>query len=277
MRLGLGALHPASKRLARRVLDVLYGIYFWVLFTLLGTIAFLIVLLPLNTQAAWSVMRTAARLLLRLSRTQFAVQGHEPARVGSGRLVVANHSSYLDGLFLLAVLPRSHRFVAKRELASVPVVALLLRRLGAVFVERFDARAGVEDAHRIAELVQQGESLIFFPEGTFTRTPGLLPFHLGAFTASVAADRPIVPIALRGTRALLRDGQWLPRRVPVIVYIGQPIAAIQTRNAFSNIVQLRETARRFILERCGEPDLAGFPANERPNDVPSSRVRAASN
>lgn len=275
MRLGLGALSPAAKRLARRLLDVLYGMYFWILFTVLGTIAFLVVLLPLNSQAVWSVMRTAVRLFLRGVGIRLVVQGDEPTRIGSRRLVVANHSSYLDGLFLVAALPRPHRFVAKRELANAPIVALLLRRLGTVFVERFDARAGVEDANRVAKLAQQGESFIFFPEGTFTRAPGLLPFHLGAFTASVAADRPIVPIALRGTRALLRDGQWLPRRVPVIVYIGQPVAAIQTRNAFSNIVQRRETARRFILERCGEPDLAGLPAHEPADVIASSPVRAS--
>lgn len=275
MRLGLSALLPASKRLARRLFDVLYGAYFWLLFALLATIAFPIVLLPLNSQAVWSVMRTAVRWFMRWARVQLIVQGHEPARIGSGRLVVANHSSYLDGLFLLAVLPRPHRFVAKRELASVPIMALLLRRLGTVFVERFDARAGVEDAHRIAELVQRGESLIFFPEGTFTRAPGLLPFHLGAFTTSVATDRPIVPIALRGTRALLRDGQWLPRHVPVIVHIGKPIAATQTRNAFANIVQLRETARRFILARCGEPDLAGLPASQPTADPPGSGACAS--
>jgi 1-acyl-sn-glycerol-3-phosphate acyltransferase len=262
MRLGVSALRPAFRQFLRTLLKVLYGAYFWMAFGVLGSIALLIALLPLKPQTAWTVMRTAARLFLRLAGIEFAVQGNEPTRSGSGRLIVANHSSYLDGLFLIAALPRSHRFVAKRELASVPIVGMLLRRLGTVFVERFDARAGVEDAHRLAKLADQGESFIFFPEGTFTRAPGLLPFHLGAFAASIEADRPLVPLALRGTRALLRDGQWLPRRVPVIVHIGQPIVATRTSNAFSNVVQLREAARRFILEHCGETDLAGLATNE---------------
>ncbi len=257
LRLGVSALRPALRQLSRRLSEVLYGTYFWCVFALLGSIAFFIVLLPLKPQGVWTVMRGAARLLLRLTAVEFAADSNEPGRIGSSRLIVANHSSYLDGLFLIAALPHSHRFVAKRELASVPIVGLLLRRLGTVFVARFDARAGVEDAHRVANLARQGESFIFFSEGTFTRAPGLLPFHLGAFTASLEADLPVVPVALRGTRTLLPDRQWLPRRVPVIVHIGQPIVPTRNRNAFWNVIQLREAARRFILEHCGEPDLAG--------------------
>lgn len=256
IRLGFSALRPASRQLLRRLSEVLYGTYFWIVLATVGAIAALIVLLPLQAQAAWTVVHTAARVFLRLAGVDFATRGSESARIGSGRLVVVNHSSYLDGLFLIAALPDSHRFVAKRELAGVPIVSLLLRRLNTVFVERFDARAGVEDARRVAKLAAQGDSFIFFPEGTFTRAPGLLPFHLGAFTAAVEADRPVVPIALLGTRALLADRRRLPRRTPVIMHIRRPLVATRDRNAFSNVVQLRDATRQFILEHCGEPDLA---------------------
>jgi len=59
-----------------------------------------------------------------------------------------------------------------------------LQRLGAEFVGRATTQQSAEDANRMADVVAKGRSLAFFPEGTFTRMPGLLPFHLGAFAAA---------------------------------------------------------------------------------------------
>jgi 1-acyl-sn-glycerol-3-phosphate acyltransferase len=261
LRLTLSAARPASRRTLLRAADLLYGIYFWTAFALLGSVTLLLMMLPLGPQSIWSIGHRAARLFLRLAGIRFTVHRHDPASASAGEIIVANHSSYLDGLLLMAALPQACCFVAKRELARVPIVGRFLRRLRVVFVERFAVRAGVEDAHRLARLASEGESCIFFPEGTFMRAPGLLPFHLGAFAAAVAADRPIVPIALRGARALLRDEQWLPRRAPILVDIGPRIKVAGARNAFAATIQARDAARRHILEYCGEPDLADIPAN----------------
>lgn len=263
LRLILSAAAPASRRALRRLSDLLYGIYFWSVFALLGSVMFLLCMLPLSEQAIWSIGHRTTRLFLTLVGIRFSVVGEERAAQSAGEIVVANHSSYLDGLLLMAALPRASRFVAKRELARMPVVGRLLRKLRVVFVERFAVRAGVTDTRRLARLAAQGESCIFFPEGTFVRAPGVLPFHLGAFAAAVAADRPIIPIALRGARALLRDEQWLPRREPILVHIGAPIKAVGARNAFEATIQLRDAARRHILQYCGEPDLVGMPTRRR--------------
>ena len=260
LRLGVSAVRPAYRRGRRRLSDLLYGTYFWTSLTLLGAFASLLALLPLRSQAVWSCCHHTARLFLRVVAVPFIVHGREP--VPAPTVIVANHSSYLDGLFLIAALRQPCRFVVKRELERVPMVGMLLRRLGAVFVERFDVRAGVEDAHRLAALAVHGESCIFFPEGTFTRAPGLMPFHLGAFAAAVEADRPVVPVALHGTRGLLRDEQWLPRCAPVSVHIGEPITAPRVSKTFPATIQIRDAARRYILKHCGEPDLTGIAVDE---------------
>src|SRR5712671_2298991 len=70
---------------------------------------------------------------------------------------------------------------------------------------RRPARA-LHQAEQIEEALRRGESVFVFPEGTFTAQSGLRPFHLGAFKAAIAAQREIVPIALEGTRRILRDG-----------------------------------------------------------------------
>ena len=100
--------------------------------------------------------------------------------------------------------------------------------------------------------------MAFFPEGTFGRMPGLASFRLGAFAAAVAAKVPVLPVAIRGTRAVLREGAWLPRRGTIAVTIGSPVSSrVSGRDAFAQAVALRDAARAQILAHCGEPDGGG--------------------
>jgi 1-acyl-sn-glycerol-3-phosphate acyltransferase len=158
-------------------------------------------------------------------------------------VLVINHSSYLDGIVLAAALARPFVFVAKHELQQQFVAGRYLCSLGAAFVERVDAQRSVEDAERIAALVQQGQSLAMFPEGTFVARPGLLPFRLGAFLAAARAGVPVVPVAIGGTRRMLPDGRWWPRRSALSVEIGTPITADgDAADGFARAVRLREAA-----------------------------------
>jgi len=259
LHLGMSAVVPALQRTAHRASELLYGAWFWTIFGLLGTTTLLVALLPLRPQTIWSFGHRVARLFFRAAGIRFILRGGELPSGSAGQIIVSNHSSYLDGLILMAALPHACRFVAKRELARQPIVGTLLRRIGTVFVDRDDVRAGVADARYLGQLTAQGDSCIFFPEGTFTRVPGLMPFHLGAFAAAVEADRPVIPIALRGARELLPDEHWLPRRVPVVLHVGQTIDASHTSDAFAATIGLRDAVRASILAHCGEPDQAPPP------------------
>jgi 1-acyl-sn-glycerol-3-phosphate acyltransferase len=95
---------------------------------------------------------------------------------------------------------------------------------------------------------------VIFPEGTFRRAPGLLPFRMGAFVAAAEAGVPVVPVALRGTRSLLRGDDWFPRRGEATMVVEPPISP---RGAgWAEAVALRDQTRAAILRHCGEPDLA---------------------
>jgi 1-acyl-sn-glycerol-3-phosphate acyltransferase len=103
-------------------------------------------------------------------------------RIPGGKAILAfNHSSYVDVLALAAVLPGEPAFVAKKELAAQIFAGPPLRRLGALFVERYDLAGSIADAEAIAAAARLGRMIVFFPEGTFTRRPGLSGFYLGAF------------------------------------------------------------------------------------------------
>jgi 1-acyl-sn-glycerol-3-phosphate acyltransferase len=113
----------------------------------------------------------------------------------------------------------------------------------------------VAEVGRLEQELAKGNSLILFPEGTFTRETGLRPFHLGAFRVAAASGVPVIPLTLRGTRSVLRDGQWLLRHVPVSVVVGSPLPAAPADDRFAAAVHLRDMAREHIRARCGEPDL----------------------
>ena len=162
-------------------------------------------------------------------------------------MLVSNHGSYLDGVVLVAALPHPCTFVAKRELRDYAIARIYLQRLDTVFVERFDARRSVADAGQLADAVAQGRSLLVFPEGTFVAAATLLPFHLGAFVAAARAGAPVVPVALAGTRDLLPDGTWWPRRARLEVTLCDPVwPAMQTADVFARAVRLRDAAQRAI-------------------------------
>jgi 1-acyl-sn-glycerol-3-phosphate acyltransferase len=80
----------------------------------------------------------------------------------------------------------------------------------------------------------------------------VLPFKLGAFVVAAHTATPVIPVALIGTRSLLRPGQWLPRRTEVVIEVGAPIVASQ--QDWAAAVALRDAARKAILERVPEPD-----------------------
>jgi len=177
---------------------------------------------------------------------------------------VANHSSYLDVVALTAALPRPVAFVAKAELQDSWLIRVPLRCIGAIFVERFDRARGLQDYQRIADAARGGRSPLFFPEGTFRRLPGLMPFRMGAFVCAVDAALPVVPIAIAGTRAILRSGSALPRRRPIAVTVGSPVASRddateerkngERESGWAAAVHLRDRVRGILLEMTGEPD-----------------------
>jgi len=168
--------------------------------------------------------------------------------------MASNHTSYLDGLVLLAALPEPVNFVAKRELSGQAFVGRFLRAIGTRFVERGNYRASLEDETRLIERARAEDTLLFFPEGTFGPAAGVRGFHLGAFRAACVAKLPVVPVALSGVRTVLPDGQWLPRRGNIGLTLLEPVTP--SGDDFRAITQLRDEVRSAIALHSGEPLLA---------------------
>ena len=259
LRLALAGIWPTVRQFSRRIGHWLFGVYTWILLVIIATAAWLLVAAIPGERWAWSVGRNALDLIRLLAGICVNLEGAENLPPDRAAILIVNHSSYLDGVALVTGLRGRFSFVAKGELLGHFVPRIFLRRMGTVFVERFSYERSVADADAVARAVQQGRSLIYFPEGTFSRMPGLLPFHMGAFTAAVAAGAAIVPVAIRGTRQMLRDQTALLRPGEVRLIVGpaiEPPPAGHDTDAWGAAVGLRDQARAALLRLTGEPDLS---------------------
>jgi 1-acyl-sn-glycerol-3-phosphate acyltransferase len=248
-------MRPQFHRTHRLVADLLYAAYAWTLFALIAPVVWTLAACTPRRTWCWRLVGGAARLALRFTGARLRIDGLQNLAPNEPCVLAVNHASYLDGVVLTAALPRPFTFVAKRELDKHFISRIFLRRLGVQYVERFDKQRGADDARRTARSVREGESLIYFPEGTFMRMPGLLPFRMGAFIAATEAGVPVVPMTIHGTRAKLRADQWLPRRGAISVTISRPI--YPRGKDWNAAVALRDAARAEMLRHCGEPDLGG--------------------
>lgn len=248
----------------KSALRLIFGIYAWSMLALSALLTLLMLLIIPGIQRRRHFAHWAARFVLNLVgiRLQLRSGSTLPDRPC---IVVANHCSYVDGLVMKAALPARFSFVIKKEMVRMPLAGLLLKRIGSLFVDRANRHAGGMDARRILREAMQGQSLVFFPEGTFDERIGLNKFHLGAFATAQRAQLPVVPVALQGTRKVLRPGSPWPR--PGLVQIevlgvleGDVNPADRTQSE-----QLRDQARAHILMALGEPDLVNeteLPARE---------------
>jgi len=233
-----------------RILHFAYGCFAWV--ALLAIVIPLCVLLALvpGVHRRRQVARGAARLYMLVIGSPVRIEGsdiepHYPC------VVVANHSSYLDGIILTAALPAGFTYLIKHQMSRVPLAGFLLRRLGSAFVDRDDRHDRHRTARALYTLATRGAALGFFPEGTFDKSPGLKAFHLGAFSAAARAKLPVVPVVIHGARWKLPSGRLLPRPGPLRVHVCDPVRP-QPAEARALMAQ----TRRAMLEHLDEPDLA---------------------
>ena len=168
------------------------------------------------------VHRGWARALLRAAGVTARADGLENIEAGEPVILVSNHQSNFDIFSLFLALPLSIRFVAKSELAQIPVLAQAMRAAGHVFIDRTD-RLGSAGAMRLAGDRLRSEKLCLglFPEGTRSRDGELGRFKKGSFVLALETQLPIVPIAVDGGWRLAGRGRIRPGEVRIRV--GKPI------------------------------------------------------
>ncbi|MGB5178866.1 MAG: 1-acyl-sn-glycerol-3-phosphate acyltransferase [Gammaproteobacteria bacterium] len=238
----------------------LYAIYCWPVFIVVGVFTWILVVLAPFESWRRKLAHFGARTFFAVTFTPLRVTGQEHLAPEEPHIIVANHASYLDGFIVTAALDIPIHFIVKGELARIVPVRILLQRFGVEFVDRFNGQRGASDVRRITLKSKNGQTIVFFPEGTFTTFEGLQPFRMGAFVTAARARVPVTPVAIRGARSIVRGSHWFPYRGQIEVTICPPIAA--SGEGWQVALDLRDAARAEIARYCGEPDLVEGEAKE---------------
>jgi 1-acyl-sn-glycerol-3-phosphate acyltransferase len=214
-----------------------------------GLPAIPLALVPPRGEWFLKLARAWARLILAVSGVRVQVRHAERLAEGTSFVIAANHQSFYDVLVLLAVLPMSVRFLAKRNLFRLPFLGWSIAAAGFIPVDRQTrSRFALVDA-ALARL-SGGRSLVVFPEETRTLTGELLPFKSGAAMLALKSGLPLLPLGIAGTFRIQRRGGFTitPSRVGLSVGEPIPVAGRGTKDRAALTEALRERVASLSAE-----------------------------
>jgi len=163
--------------------------------------------------------------ILKAAKCTVRVRGGHHLDPDSPQIVISNHESWFDVFALAGHIPGRYRWVAKKELEKVPVFGRAFVSCGHVTVDRGDRGSAVESLEKAARQINaDNSSIMIFPEGTRSPTGALQRFKKGAFVLAIQAGVPIVPVAVRGGRAIMPKGSYRVRPGELEIQIGEPIS-----------------------------------------------------
>ena len=217
------------------------------LWTLLALVAaFLLrVLLGERRAGAW-VAPVWTRVLTTMLPLRVRICGREHINRDRAYVVVCNHESQLDILALYGRLGLDLRWIVKQEIRSMPLIGWGCRIVGHVFVDRQDRDAAIASINQAVVRLEPGEGMLFFPEGTRSKTGELMPFKSGAFRTALMLNMPILPVSIEGAWELMRPGQLLPAYGSVYLQIHPAIETVGLEDSAEQVRELMQQARSRI-------------------------------
>jgi 1-acyl-sn-glycerol-3-phosphate acyltransferase len=244
-----------------RWLYTFWGIFLFFCLMLLQVIVFgLASLLPRRQAVAVSIRynNIFVTIWAFLMGMRYKVVGADKLNKQQAYIFAGNHTSTLDVMIINATIWQPFSPLAKKELKKIPLLGYIFSKVS-VMVDRSSPESRRQSVDALKEVVKQNISILLFPEGTRNKTgqPPLLPFKSGAIRIALETDRPIIPLAIIGTRRLLPNDKP-PLRGPgtMTCYVGDPIEVADIEMTDENIDALKNRVFNAIdrLLRDNDPD-----------------------
>lgn len=208
----------------RTVVAAAYFVYYMITRRISHLIHVTILGKSTNRMVTWWVKDFSGRML-HLALTDFHVEGRERvAALPADRpvVVVSSHESWLDIPAILNVMERPVGFIAKEELARIPLLGFWIRALGGKLLDRSDLRASHELFTRGVTLAP-GQMLLIFPEGTRNKASTVAPFKPGSLRPAFENDALVLPVCVCGGRRKFEGNRFCLKRGPIYVEVFPPV------------------------------------------------------
>lgn len=211
----------------KRVLWILYQPYKFLVFAPVVILSTLIVAMITLGLAAVVGPRVASKMGVVWSRINawatpmlVTVRGRENINREISCVVVSNHQSQYDIFVLYGWLGIDFKWVMKQELRNIPGLGIACEKIGHIFIDRSNTQAALNSINAAREKIVNGTSVLFFPEGTRSRSAGMRPFKKGAFKFALDLGLPILPVTIKGTRDILPANTFdlFPGRASMIIH-----------------------------------------------------------
>jgi 1-acyl-sn-glycerol-3-phosphate acyltransferase len=190
--------------------------------------------------------RLWGRIVLSLSSIPVEIFGRRHVLMDSPQIFAANHQSDVDTMVALAGIPIPFRWIAKKELFSIPLFGIAMRNAGYIPIDRRDHDSALKSLDEAARIIQKGHSVMTFPEGTRSSDGTIQPFKQGVFYLAIRAGVPIVPVTIIGSSAIMRKRSLRINPGGVKLIFDKPVDvsgySIETRH------QLIDEVRNTILD-----------------------------
>jgi len=180
------------------------------------------------------------RIILALSGVRVKVDGVENIPKGGPVIFLSNHQGAFDIPALQGYIPVQFRWVAKKSLFRIPVIGWTMSLAGYIGIDRENAAEAMRNIEEASGKIRAGTSVLVFPEGTRSDSGALLPFKRGAFVLVSKSAVPVVPVAIQGTRDIMKRGRYSIHPSRVRISFGAPLEAGEGGG------DMRREARRAI-------------------------------
>jgi 1-acyl-sn-glycerol-3-phosphate acyltransferase len=209
----------------------------------LGTFAFITYPFDRRGRVGHSYARLWGKIALLANRVKVRVEGMEQLNGKGPYIFMSNHQGYYDIFTLLSCLPYQFKWLAKKELFSVPILGWTMAAVGYIRIDRGGTRDTVRAMDEAARKIQDGMSVVIFPEGSRSPDGSIQPFKKGGFTLAIKSKVPIVPIAISGSRDIMPKDRLTATAGEIRMFVGHPIEIqhYSLRDRESLMRKVRET------------------------------------
>jgi 1-acyl-sn-glycerol-3-phosphate acyltransferase len=189
----------------------------------LGFLAFITYPFDRKGRGVHHCARLWGKAALLANRVRVRMEGMEHLDGKGPYIFMSNHQGSYDIFSLLSHLPYQFKWLAKKELFSIPFFGWTMAAAGYISIDREGSRETVKAMNEAAQKIRDGMSVVIFPEGSRSPDGSIQPFKKGGFTLAIKSGIPIVPIAITGSREIMPKDKLTTVSGEIRMRIGHPI------------------------------------------------------